>query len=971
MKKLLLSLLLLLMLAVPAYADLALPSDLTAIEAEAFAGNTNLTGELVIPEGVTSIGSSAFQGCTGLTSLVLPDSVTHIGSNAFAGCTNLKATIDPEGRDIAANAFSGCPGIKFVEPAANFSYTISNNEVTITGYQGKSAQLVIPKKIEGLPVTTIGADAFNSNAVLKTVTLPSTIRTLEGHAFVNCRNLTAVYGAENVLHYGQFAFSECFKLRSISVSPNVTRLDYGCFQDCAALPPITLIFSSDSPLTSAYGLGTPITLYFFSVDGDEAALTQATYGGRSWEAWDIQIPATFDGKPVTRIESYIFSGDTPATLALPDSIQVVESYAFMNCPNLDATVYAQGMQIGDHAFENCPGVNVVQATPPPATPTPAPTPTPSPIPTPVPTATPQPAPSQDPSPVTDFSYTISDNEVTITGYLGSNAHVNVPATIEGLPVTVIGARAFYWKSTLLTVSLPSTVHTIENDAFHYSDRLTAVYGTENVTTYGQYAFLNCKQLSYLYVSDDLVEIGSGAFQGCPLLEMTLFLSDNCTLPESFINDSPITVYVFSAEGNEATFVSLYSNEDTLRIPAFYKGLPVTTIGSYAVYSNSNIKHLIIPNTVKTMAVMSCANNHQLETVTFDQPSSLVNIDDKAFYINDKLSRIEIPASVTHIGYCAFSLCRSLSSIVLPEGLEELEGHAFSDSGLTAVNIPPKITKLPAYCFYGTKLETFVFPEHLTVLGQCALSYSALKSIVVPEWVTDLGAYFLCGCSELTDVTLPDNLTAIPACGFANCTSLASITLPDSITSIGLMAFENCTSLTSINIPPNAGVIATCVFEGSGIYTQAVKRVVAETITADMSDFEKALALHDWIINNAYYDASSPCFHGAEGVLHYGRGVCQSYEEAYGKLLDEVGIPNYPVYGFANGGSHSWNLVQLDGEWYHVDCTWDDPLPNGHENHNYFGLTDALISADHFDYQADYLPAANGTRYQYGKDNGVN
>ena len=98
---------------------------------------------------------------------------------------------------------------------------------------------------------------------------------------------------------------------------------------------------------------------------------------------------------------------------------------------------------------------------------------------------------------------------------------------------------------------------------------------------------------------------------------------------------------------------------------------------------------------------------------------------------------------------------------------------------------------------------------------------------------------------------------------------------------------------------------------------------------------------------------------------YGEGVCESYADAYAMLLDEVGIPNMLV---TFGCEHIWNLVELDGEWYHVDCTWNDPV-GGEEQHVYFGLSDELIAKDHQWDNADSLPAANGTRYRYGVDNG--
>ena len=100
----------LLLLGLTALADATMPADLTVIEAEAFRGDTSLTGALVLPENVAVIGARAFEGCTGLTGqLVLPSTLTTIGSRAFADCTGLTGTvrIPSSVTSLAADAFEG------------------------------------------------------------------------------------------------------------------------------------------------------------------------------------------------------------------------------------------------------------------------------------------------------------------------------------------------------------------------------------------------------------------------------------------------------------------------------------------------------------------------------------------------------------------------------------------------------------------------------------------------------------------------------------------------------------------------------------------------------------------------------------------------------------------------------------------------------------------------------------------------
>lgn len=137
-----------------------------------------------------------------------------------------------------------------------------------------------------------------------------------------------------------------------------------------------------------------------------------------------------------------------------------------------------------------------------------------------------------------------------------------------------------------------------------------------------------------------------------------------------------------------------------------------------------------------------------------------------------------------------------------------------------------------------------------------------------------------------------------------------------------------------------------------------------------SDYDKALWLHDWLTHNADYDESMTV-HEAKGVLIDGSGVCESYALAYLMLMDEINIPVLYTTGYAGGDLHAWNLIQLDGEWYHVDVTWDDPMGGGNEGYGYFGLSDDLMKRDHdWERQNYILPKATGTKYNFLTLNGA-
>ncbi|MGZ4106709.1 MAG: Ig-like domain-containing protein, partial [Tumebacillaceae bacterium] len=127
----------------------------------------------------------------------------------------------------------------------------------------------------------------------------------------------------------------------------------------------------------------------------------------------------------------------------------------------------------------------------------------------------------------------------------------------------------------------------------------------------------------------------------------------------------------------------------------------------------------------------------------------------------------------------------------------------------------------------------------------------------------------------------------------------------------------------------------------------VTQILGQIITADMNAHQKEKAIHDWIITHVAYDTTKVS-HSAYDGLANGKTVCQGYALLTYEMMRQAGIPVKIEEGVAHGEAHAWNLVQLDGQWYQLDCTWDDPLPDvaGRTVYNYFNLTDAQLKADH-------------------------
>ena len=132
----------------------------------------------------------------------------------------------------------------------------------------------------------------------------------------------------------------------------------------------------------------------------------------------------------------------------------------------------------------------------------------------------------------------------------------------------------------------------------------------------------------------------------------------------------------------------------------------------------------------------------------------------------------------------------------------------------------------------------------------------------------------------------------------------------------------------------------------------VKAILQKIITPGMDNHQKIKVIHDWVVLNLKYDNTYSKYTAYEG-LQSGSAVCQGYSLLTYKLLLGAGLPNKIVEGTARpeGGvsqSHAWNLVQLDGRWYHLDTTWDDPAPStaGEVSTVYYMRTDAQMRRDH-------------------------
>lgn len=154
------------------------------------------------------------------------------------------------------------------------------------------------------------------------------------------------------------------------------------------------------------------------------------------------------------------------------------------------------------------------------------------------------------------------------------------------------------------------------------------------------------------------------------------------------------------------------------------------------------------------------------------------------------------------------------------------------------------------------------------------------------------------------------------------------------------------------------------------YVEMNAQEIVATIEKDAkTDVEKVRAVNDYIVaNTAYTEQTESSPHSAYTVLAEHGGVCQGYALLAHTLLQKLGFETQYIVGYVGKEGHAWNLVKLDGQWYHLDTTWNDPVPDrsGAIRYQYFLVDDRTMARDHTWIANDY-PKAISTTYSYYQD----
>ena len=476
--------------------------------------------------------------------------------------------------------------------------------------------------------------------------------------------------------------------------------------------------------------------HFTTEDNSGDTVTITRYSGVSTS---LDIPSEIDGKTVTAIGANAFAGAPLSSVTIPETVTAIGAGAFQGTDLTWVKVPASVAEIGEKAFgydaDGQPIVDFTLCVAPGST-------------------------AEAYAKANNFAleyftesglrYEIltdaetGDQYASIITYDGTDPQLVIPETLQDVPVTEIGYRAFLENAVITGVTLPSTLKKIGDRAFMFTN------------------------VGDIDLPAGLEIIEEGAFAQMPNLTAI-------NIPGG-VKELPYMVFY-----NDVNLASVTLNEG------------LEKIGSDVFSSCSGLKSLILPDTVKELGENTFQNCTSLASINF--PAGLTYIP-YACFDNAGLTTLTIPENIVSIGGGAFGRCAKLTSVTLPVSLtalgEQFGAGVFNGcSALTEVNFAEngKLTMIGAFTFNGcTSLTQITIPETVTSIEYCAFSESGLTSVDIPASVEKIAGQAFYLCNSLKTITLHEGLISVDSMAFTGCTSVKEIFLPRSLTTIGNNAF---------------------------------------------------------------------------------------------------------------------------------------------------------------------------------------
>lgn len=307
-----------------------------------------------------------------------------------------------------------------------------------------------------------------------------------------------------------------------------------------------------------------------------------------------------------------------------------------------------------------------------------------------------------------YEGTLKDNEIII------------PEVYNTKKVTTILERGFAENKTIASVTLPSSIKSIESGAFFECDNLSKINLPDGLKVINDSTFYSCDSLAIVRIPDSVSLIDESAFANSEGLK---------------------TVYLPSS----LQTIGDYAFDGCVNIKGIEFPQSLKYIGDMA-FQNTSIRTLTFPSSLQTIGEAAFCDCNYLETITFEENSVISEIKEAAFSGCNLVLEVTLPNSVTSLGDGVFSGCLSLYKITLPDTLDKIPNSAFSNTNLYAPVLPESITSIGAYAFK---------------------SCGNLGQMYIPEGVKTIGIEAFANCKALQVLKLPKSLTHVSNSAFLN------------------------------------------------------------------------------------------------------------------------------------------------------------------------------------------------------------
>ena len=542
------------------------------------------------------------------------------------------------------------------------------------------------------------------------------------------------------------------------------------------------------------------------VELDDGTIEIRSYTGRRKY---ITIPEMIDGKPVTSIGDFAFSGESALReVWLPDCLTHIGRYAFENCSNLLHIDIPEGVsEIEEGAFYNNLRLSYVAFT------------------------------GNSAlekigngafaycSKVTRFEVPAGVTALNGSAFVGTTSMQNFSVQINNTAFTAVnGVLLNYTASTVVAYpagrtgneTLPVTIRTIGAYAFAYTKRTEIAL--DGVQSIGAYAF-TCAALEALTIPDSVTSMGASAFEFNFYLREVSLGAGLTSLPRGVFGYAFMLNSIEIPEGiTEIGAASFYKS--ALTSITFAENSRLMVIGAKA-FAQNTLTGVEIPASVMAIGAEAFESNFALASVTFAEDSNLIFIDNQAFFRASALTVITLPARLATLGEYAFAESGLVGTIRIPASLTSFGAGAFAScSRLTAFaveagNTAYKAVKGVVYTLDGAALVAYP-------TGNTATSYTVVAG------TQTIAARGFEGAANLTAVTLPTSLTAIEEYGMSAMTSLRNIAIPDNVMQIGRYAFNGNAKMTRATFGAGSKIprISYAAFANSGLYSFTVPASVS-------------------------------------------------------------------------------------------------------------------------------------------------